>query len=78
MCTSRLSLTAARAWRSVFKTHNTLPDMYDSVAAQTKDHGGCVHYPEYMIGNNIAAIPEYVIEYTHKEECRCSQCELCV
>lgn len=53
------------------------PDDHDSVTALTKElNGGCVHYPEYMIGNNLAAIPEYVIEFVHKDECRCSQCEL--
>ena len=53
------------------------PAGYDSVAAITKDQGhGCVHYPEFMLGNNIGAMPEYVIEFEHEPTCRCSQCEL--
>ena len=47
---------------------------YDSVAAQTTEHGGRVDYMEFVIFKEQMALVQYLVYYRHDETCSCHSC----
>merc|ERR1712032_284795 len=50
------------------------PDGFDSVVALSKDNGGAVDYPEYVVFKGTQALPKYRVYYRHLTECKCNLC----
>ena len=48
---------------------------FNSVAANTHAHNGCVEYNEYIVYKGAQAYPEYIVFYKHKDGCACTHCK---
>lgn len=48
---------------------------YNSVKAATLQYGGRVEYPEYIVYLTNQVYPEFRIEYTHSQSCKCTHCK---
>ena len=46
----------------------------DSVRALTREQGGCVDHPEYMVYESGQVLPQYLVRYRHRTGCKCSHC----
>ncbi|CAE8740384.1 unnamed protein product [Polarella glacialis] len=47
---------------------------FDSVWAANAASGGCVDHVEVMIYDKSQAIPMFLVDYRHTEQCRCAEC----
>ncbi|CAE8695197.1 unnamed protein product [Polarella glacialis] len=47
---------------------------FDSVWAANAASGGCVDHVEVMIYNKSQAMPMFLVDYRHTEQCRCAEC----
>ena len=45
-----------------------------SIVAVTRQNGGSVEHPEYIVFERRQCLPQYAIWYKHEEECFCSHC----
>ena len=50
------------------------PSGYHSVRALTKDEGGRVEYPEYIVYKDTQVLPLFVVFYQHQAGCKCTHC----
>ncbi|CAE8592873.1 unnamed protein product [Polarella glacialis] len=47
---------------------------FDSVWAANTASGGCVDHVEVMIYDKSQAMPMFLVDYRHTEQCRCAEC----
>lgn len=47
-----------------------------SLVAVTQREGGCVEHPEFVVYKDTHSLPQFVIWYKHKPECKCTHCWL--
>ncbi|CAE8736636.1 unnamed protein product [Polarella glacialis] len=47
---------------------------FDSVWAAAAASGGCVDHVEVMICDKSQAMPMFLVDYRHTEQCRCAEC----
>ena len=74
---SRVCLGDAFVARNILTNALRPPDGFDSMVSATRfsSPSGCVDLPEAMVFSEGQALPEYIIEYRHTDDCECQRCE---
>jgi hypothetical protein len=46
-----------------------------STVALTRDKGGVVDHPEYIVYEETQTLPQYAVWYHHSGSCKCTHCD---
>ena len=54
--------------------HSTPLPRFNSVLGQSRSRGGAVDHREYVVFDQVQAVPIAVVTYRHAPGCACSRC----